>query len=1029
MAERKGLSDTYVPTTYRTSRPVSRSGSPQASHSDDHGHLNANDPSVQAADQFVAPRLDKADILQRIQIGNYTEAIDLFRSVQNPALGEQANAALLSAAAKEVLEYAFTEVHPSAYSGIEALLRPLIGDSAPQPAQPSPGASSVSPVAVATTDPEQLARGEVSPDKPTSSGPQPFNVKSAVGRLARGRYDGTQRAMKAIFGRRDGAALIHALNQVEDHLAYADASGLSGEERQRVVLAIKSIRAKAPSIGQRQSVALPALRQSTQGGVGNRYSTDVQRGLMHRLTYERQNIVIEQARNEALDAVLDWHLNGGSCPPLLNPDDPEGSVDQLRLQAAKRRPDMDSDRQRELTQAIDHYKAEHGIMTPRDRADLAWVKRAAGEDNASPGAALEDLLVQMRSAGRAIPLPPAAWDPTVSDEAREAMQTEAAVAQALSTALARASELSEAERRFLYQMIALLVGKANKPLWAIAHPARESGEPHKLNPVKPYLPAHPDNAQRARFNQGVDRAAAHQRKAKEDVRHVLVLLSNLDRTKRKPGAGNLFIETTLSEQCAQLLAGANCSPSRVRYALYLISKGGGSKGRVAAKLLDEMRYSLREATGSNLPMTNGEIFQHFLQGLGNCFMEGGSHYAASVVLGLTAHAMGPFSSLLVLGSLGLQMYSLGWLESQKTEEYKQQPSRTAELLLATPYLVAPAAALCGIVKLIDNIGRFPVALPATFGRSLEYFVIIRFLRQLPQSWLRNRHFAGFQVRHADGSGLTAGEQFQLNICRDIGYLVFGGICLYFGPTLTAQVLEALGVVGEAAATEGGKVITILVTYLWAALAEFLDGGIPDWFKLLYRAVKGNAYMLQPGTQANPGLDPTHYLKNATSRGVANGLSDFFNGLADLFRALGQDELAELCRVFAIIWNGLAGSLRTRFVDYLTTGETLAENGSKNPAGLMTILGMLAVDMGQCVAGAASGFANNAATAVAGLGTAPVAAQPEGTNDRQPTGDGDIELQPALERRTSSDDEPVDNDSVDDEPSGHDEEFFEMVKKL
>lgn len=163
--------------------------------------------------------------------------------------------------------------------------------------------------------------------------------------------------------------------------------------------------------------------------------------------------------------------------------------------------------------------------------------------------------------------------------------------------------------------------------------------------------------------------------------------------------------------------------------------------------------------------------------------------------------------------------------------------------------------------------------------------------------------------------------------------------------------------------------------------------------------------------------------------MANGLSDFFNGLADLFRALGQDELAELCRVFAIIWNGLAGSLRTRFVDYLTTGETLAENGSKNPAGLMTILGMLAVDMGQCVAGATSGFANNVATAVAGLGTAPVAAQPEGPNERQPTGDGDIELQPALERRTSSDDEPVDNDSVDDEPSGHDEEFFEMVKKL
>jgi hypothetical protein len=1015
MAERR-LSGNYVPTTRSFSRPVSPVGSPRASHSDDE-HLSGNDPSVQAADQFVAPRLDKADILQRIQLGNYTDPIDLFRSVQNPQLSEQANATLLSAAAADVLQYAFEEVHSSAFPAIEALLRPLIGGGARQPAQPEHGGPVVEP-ADATGPLPTVGRGPA------------FNVKRAVDLLSQGRYDGSRRVMKVIFGRREGATLIRALNQIEEHLASTDHSELSAEQRQRVVDAIKDIRAKDPSLGRRQSVALPALRQSTKGGaLSNRYSTDVQRELVHKLTFDRQNLVIDQARNEALDAVLDWHLNGGSCPPLLNPDDPEGSVNQLRLQAAKRRPDMDSDRQRELTQAIDHYKAVHGIMTPRDRADLAWVKRVAGKDNASPGAALEDLLVQMRSAGHAIPLPPAAWDPTVPDEAREAMQTEAAVAQALSTALARASELSEAERCFLYQMTALLVGKANKPLWAIAHPTREPGEPHKLNPVKPYLPAHPDNAQRARFNQGVDRAAAHQRKAKEDVRHVLVLLSKLDRTKRKPGAGNLFVETTLIEQCTQLLATANCSPSRVRYALYLISKGGGSKGRVAAKLLDEMRYSLREATGSNLPMTNGEIFQHFLQGLGNCFMEGGSHYAASVVIGLTAHAMGPFSSLLVVGSLGLQMYSLGWLESQKTEEYNQQPSRTAELLLATPYLVAPAAALCGIVKLIDNIGYFPVALPATFGRSLEFFVIIRFLRQLPQSWLRNRHFAGFQVRHADGSGLTAGEQFQLNICRDIGYLVFGGICLYFGPTLTAQVLEALGVVGEAAATEGEKVITILVTYLWAALAEFLDGGIPDWFKLLYRAVKGNAYMLQPGTQANPGLNPTHYLKNATSRGVANGLSDFFNGLADMFKALGLDELAELCRVFAIIWNGLAGSLRTRFADYLTTGETLADNGSKNPAGLMTALGMLAVDMGQCVAGAASGFANNVATAVAGLGTAPVAAQPEGTNERQPTGEGDIELQPVLERRTPSDDEPVDNDSVEDEPSGNDEEFFDMVKKL
>lgn len=1035
MAERR-LSGNYVPTTRSFSRPVSPGGSPRASHSDDE-HLSGNDPSVQAADQFATPRLDKADILQRIQIGNYADPIDLFRSVQNPTLSEQANAALLGAAAKEVLEYAFAEVHPDAYPAIEAVLRPLIGDGAPQPAQAAQGALLVSPADV----PEPLPSLG---DDPVRGGPKPFNVKRAVDLLANGRYDGSQRVMKVIFGRREGATLIRALNQIEEHLASTDHSELSAEQRQRVVDAVKDIRTKDPSLGRRQSVALPALRHSTTGGLSNRFSTDVQKQLLPKLAYGKRNTVIDQVVGESLDAVLNWHRGEGESPPLLDPTDPEGSVDLLRRQAAKRRPDMDPAQQRELTQAIDRYKAEHDIVTPRDRADLTWVKRAAREDSASPRAALIDLRVQMKSAGRAIPLPPAAWDAKVSDEDRETMRTEAAVAQTLSTALARTDELNEAERRFLYQMIALLVGKADKPLWAIAHPTREPNEPHKLNPIKPHLSAHPDSAQRARFNEGVDRAVDHLRKAKNDVRHVLGLLSNLDPTRRAPGGEIQLVETTISEQCTQLLAMASISPSRLRYALYLISKGGGAKGLAAARLLDEMRYSLREATGSNLPMTNGEIFQHFLQGLGNCFMEGGSHYAASVVIGLTAHAMGPFSSLLVVGSLGLQMYSLGWLESQKTEEYKQQPSRTAELLLATPYLVAPATALCGIVKLIDNIGHFPVALPATFGRSLEYFVIIRFLRQLPQSWLRNRHFAGFQVRHADGSGLTAGEQFQLNICRDIGYLVFGGICLYFGPTLTAQVLEALGVVGEAAATESGKIIAILVTYLWAALAEFLDGGIPDWFKLLYRAVKGNEYMLQPGTQANPGLDPTHYLKNATSRGVANGLSDFFNGLADMFKALGLDELAELCRVFAIIWNGLAGSLRTRVADYLTTGETLADNGSRNPAGLMTALGMLAVYLGQGVAGAARGVATNTASAFAGLGAVPATAQPVEANDRPTTRDEDIELQPVPERHPPSGEEQADKDLVKDGSSGNDDdssdgetreptemekEFFDMVKNL
>lgn len=962
MAERKKLSGSYVPptTSYSTSRPASRSGSPQASHSDDHPHLNANDPAVQAADQFIAP----------------------------------------------------------------------------QPPQAVPGSLLVSP---ADANEPLPSVG----DDPVRGGPKPFNVKRAVGLLASGRYDGSQRVMKVIFGRRDGAVLIRALNQIEDHLASADPGELSAEERQRVVDAIKDIRTKDPSLGRRQSLALPALRHSTTGGLRNRYSTDVQKQLVHKLTYDKQNTVIDQVVNEALDAVLDWFRGHGTSPALLDPNDPEGSIDLLRRQAAKRRPDMDSNQQRELTDAIDRYKMAHDIVTPRDRADLAWVKQAAGEDATSPSAALDDLRVRMSLAGRTIQLPPAAWDAKVPDEERETMRTEAAVAQTLSTALNRADELSEAERRFLYQMIALLVGKANKPLWAIARPMTSPGEPHKLNPIKPHLPSQPDNVQRARFDQGVNRAADHQRKAKEDVRHVLVLLSKLDRTKRAPGEGNLFIETTLSEQCAQLLATANCSPSRVRYALYLISKGGGSKGRVAAKLLDEMRYSLREATGSNLPMTNGEIFQHILQGFGNCFMEGGSHYAASVAVALTAYAMGPYSGLLMVGSLGLQIYSLGWLEAQKSEEYHQQPSRTAELLLATPYLVAPAAALSGIVKLVDRVGYLPVRLPDTFCQALEFYVILRFLRQGPQSWLRNRYFAGFQVRHVDGAGLTAGEQFQLNICRDIGYLVFGGICLYFGPTFTAQVLEALGVVGEAAATETGRIITILVTYLWGACAEFLDGGIPDWFKLLYRAVKGSAYMLQPGTQANPGLDPTHYLKNATSRGVANGLSDFFNGLKDMFVVLGQPGLAEMCRLFAIIWNGLAGSLRTRVADYLTTGETLADNGCKNPAGLMTALGLLAVNMGQGVAGAASGFAANVTSAFAGLGAVPSAAQPVGASTHPPTGDGDIELQPVVERR-AVDDEPVDNDLVNDEPSGSDDdssdgetreptemekEFFDMVKNL
>jgi hypothetical protein len=212
--------------------------------------------------------------------------------------------------------------------------------------------------------------------------------------------------------------------------------------------------------------------------------------------------------------------------------------------------------------------------------------------------------------------------------------------------------------------------------------------------------------------------------------------------------------------------------------------------------------------------------------------------------------------------------------------------------------------------------------------------LARQVRQVLQSWTQGPLTAGLAIRHRDGSGLSAQEQYRLNIIRDTLYVVSSVGLLVYGPTYAAQLIEAAIPV---VVSLSDAALVAAATLLASGINELVDGINPDLAKVIFRGVYGDEFMLQPDTQTNPGADPKHFLDHTAARVIAIGPADVMAAVAAALRSNGFDGPAWSVAVVGVLLNGVFGAMRSRALSYLRTTESIAENGTRIPDGLLTFV--------------------------------------------------------------------------------------------
>ena len=99
---------------------------------------------------------------------------------------------------------------------------------------------------------------------------------------------------------------------------------------------------------------------------------------------------------------------------------------------------------------------------------------------------------------------------------------------------------------------------------------------------------------------------------------------------------------------------------------------------------------------------------------------------------------------------------------------------------------------------------------------------------------------------------------------------------------------------------------------------------------------GDDYVLRPGTQHNPGIDPTHYLNHTASRLTTGPIIDMFMAAAAVASEMGaSDHAVRALQSLGAVTNGLLGVLRGRVISHVNSEVSVDEDGTKEPAGLCT----------------------------------------------------------------------------------------------
>lgn len=388
-----------------------------------------------------------------------------------------------------------------------------------------------------------------------------------------------------------------------------------------------------------------------------------------------------------------------------------------------------------------------------------------------------------------------------------------------------------------------------------------------------------------------------------------------------------------------------CPPSRLRSALAVLqnaTSGPPERALLAKELLAEIRYSHRDAHGAPQPMTWAEYLLAGARSGANGLREGGCHWAARVLaqggaLYLISNASLPVRiGFAVLGTGLPQLYAVWRLHDVESSEYKAHPSKAFTLMkvlsLASPLLltVGPIAAGGAMANnALMNVGL-------KIGEGLSINAIGRVVRQLFQSWTMSSLTAPVSLVHADGIGLSASEQMSLNCMRDDLYTATSILLIGVGPIVTQEWLKQAIAALKTAYPARNAFVEAMLRNILGGLNEMCDGWNPDAAKALRKLLWGEDYVLQPGTQRNPGKDPGHFLNQSASRVVSNTPSDIFSAAAQLADEMAAPrEVGIALRLTSALFNGLVGGLRGRVISVVSTTTPMDQDGSRNPSGRLS----------------------------------------------------------------------------------------------
>lgn len=379
--------------------------------------------------------------------------------------------------------------------------------------------------------------------------------------------------------------------------------------------------------------------------------------------------------------------------------------------------------------------------------------------------------------------------------------------------------------------------------------------------------------------------------------------------------------------CAELVARVDVPMRVLLLSLSTLADAPLQIADLADALRVELQYGLSRSQSVEVRASTVDALRVVLNGV----REGGAHLLAAWASRAAVSAMvrqPAAMGLTALASVAATLGGVRHLRASASPQYGMQPIASLNALMGLAVVSGVVSVVAaGAVAVLDSATEMPAA------QALMVVNLARALRQVVQTYSQSPATAGVTLLHQDGTPLNAQQQHRLNVLRDLLY-VASSVALLGGASIP-QVQQALAGLGAVTGLSAGLVA--------AGINEMLDGWNPELAKLLYACFSRDA-VLVPGSQTAFWPDPSSGLNSwvdqTASRAVLAAPADILSALGMLLRHFSLSGVAVSVSFLGAAVAGGLGSMRGRVLSYLRSDQIIEENGSRNPAGLMSALGHL-----------------------------------------------------------------------------------------